>query len=61
MLSYFTASHERIGKPPLSTITRQRNMFWLAFSVVVPFCVSQIDSADHTPHPYVKGMFLTYI
>nr|XP_022299380.1 ficolin-2-like [Crassostrea virginica] len=38
-------------------------MFWLALSVVVPFCVSQSDSADHTPHPYIKdevSSFLKY-
>ncbi|XP_078340241.1 ryncolin-1-like [Crassostrea virginica] len=36
-------------------------MFWLAFSVVVTFCVSQIDSADHTPHPYVKDKVSSFL
>nr|XP_022299377.1 ryncolin-1-like [Crassostrea virginica] len=38
-------------------------MLWLVLSVVVPFCVSQSDSADHTLHPYVKdevSSFLKY-
>ena len=34
---------------------RPRNMMWLTLLVVVQFCVSQINSAGHTPLPYVKG------
>ncbi|XP_078340800.1 ficolin-2-like [Crassostrea virginica] len=36
-------------------------MFWLVLSVVVPFCVSQIDSAGHTPFPYVKDEVSSFL
>ena len=37
-------------------IRRPRNMSWLTLWGVVQLCVSQINSAGHTPLPYVKGL-----
>lgn len=37
-------------------VRRPGSMSWLTLCVVVQFCVSQINSVGHTPHPYVKGI-----
>nr|XP_022299375.1 ryncolin-1-like isoform X2 [Crassostrea virginica] len=40
---------------------RPRNMMWLTLLVVVQFCVSQINSAGHTPLPYVKDEVSSFL
>ena len=56
---FFTNIQNEFDSQSLA-ILRPRNMSWLTLCVVALFCVSQTNSAGHTPLPYVKGNFLRW-
>ena len=56
---FFTNIQNEFDSQSLA-ILRRRNMSWLTLGVVALFCVSQANSAGHTPLPYVKGNFLRW-
>ena len=56
---FFTNIQNEFDSQSLA-ILRRRNMSWLTLGVVALFCVSQTNSAGHTPLPYVKGNFLRW-